>query len=386
MAAFPAANTLSTASSLSYHHLLSNGTNRPHQNSNSTSPNENVVDASIIINEIPPASLYDAQHTTDLSFCLPSSSGAPQPNFFDVPIPTSHGNNDPLVRHFFNHHHRPNDANTTGNYYSNMSTGPFVNTFEYSYPNTASASLVADAAVPNHSFGSTLQHAQQHQAFAHPYMSYPAPSQQQQQQQQQNIYPWMRRLHHGCGGESFPSFVYIRTSTLLYGPFMSLFLAREGEIYGHIPIGTNESNVYTCERNDASRCRWSEERLATTTRGSFDVKCVRDRCPCRDAIEQDRWRHSCPATDRLFRFADRRDKTNTNVLLEISNVGAREGVSFQSVSAIHGSAGRSQSLPARYLSRRRRIEIAHNLVADRTTNQSRTNFIGRLHFIVLRFV
>ena len=182
MAAFPAANTLSTASSLSYHHLLSNGTNRPHQNSNSTSPNENAVDASIILNEIPPASLYDAQHTADLSFCLPSSSGAPQPNFFDVPIPTPHGNNDPLVRHFFNHHHRPNDANPTGTYYSNMSTGPFVNTFEYSYPNTAPASLVADAAVPSHSFGSTLQHAQQHQAFAHPYMSYPAPSQQQQQQ------------------------------------------------------------------------------------------------------------------------------------------------------------------------------------------------------------
>ena len=196
MAAFPAANTLSTASSLSYHHLLSNGTNRTHQNSNSsTSPNESAVDASII-NEIPTASLYDAQHTADLSFCLPSS-GAPQPSFFDVPIPASHGNNDPLVRHFFNHH-RPHDANPTGNYYSNMSTGPFVNSFEYSYPNTAPGSLVADAAVPNHSFGSTLQHAHQHQAFAHPYMSYPAPS---QQQQQQNIYPWMRRLHHGCGGE-----------------------------------------------------------------------------------------------------------------------------------------------------------------------------------------
>ena len=135
--------------------------------------------------------------------------------------------------------------------------------------------------------------------------------------------------------------------------------------------------MYTCERNDASRCRWSEERLATTTRGSFDVKCVRDRCPCRDAIEQDRWRHSCHATDRLFRFADRRDKTNTNVLLEISNVGAREGVSFQSVSAIHGSAGRSQSLPARYLSRRRRIEIAHNLVlTERQIKVGRISLVG----------
>ena len=93
-----------------------------------------------------------------------------------------------------------------------------------------------------------------------------------------------------------------------------------------------------------------------------------------DAIEQDRWRHSCHATDRLFRFADRRDKTNTNVLLEISNVGAREGVSFQSVSASQWSTGCSQALPTRYLSRRRRIEIAHNLVLTERQIKVGTNF------------
>ena len=64
------------------------------------------------------------------------------------------------------------------------------------------------------------------------------------------------------------------------------FLAREGEIYGRIPIGTNESNVYACvcERNDADgRTR---DYVAA---GSLDVKCVCEIDVRVDAIEQDRW-------------------------------------------------------------------------------------------------
>ena len=197
MTAFPTPNTLSSASSLSYHHLLSNGI-QPNQN---TSPaNVNGSETSIV-NDIHPNGLFDGN--TDFSFCLPSSQ---QGNFFDVSMPSSHCHNDPLVRHFFNY--RQTDSSHPGNYYSNPSTGSFVNAFDYPYPTAAS-----DAAVPNQP-PPHLQHP-----LAASYMGYPQPgqqTQQQQQQQQQNIYPWMRRIHHGCGKS--------RTRSLLENSSIVLFI------------------------------------------------------------------------------------------------------------------------------------------------------------------
>ncbi len=224
-----AANTLSTTSSLSYHHLLttSNGSNNNNNNSsNSTSSDENITQGNTI-NDVNLNNTFDTNsaylNNTDFSLCLSSNQ---QANPFDVVVSSSsspsHFNNDPLVRHFFNY--RQNDVNLTGNYYSNMSTGSFVNAFDYPYTNmtppTISTGLGTDAAVPNHAFSSTLtsnnppQHHHHHShSFVNSYMPYPhpqqqllkptdsfsVPQQQQQANQQQNIYPWMRRIHNNCG-------------------------------------------------------------------------------------------------------------------------------------------------------------------------------------------
>jgi hypothetical protein len=221
-----AANTLSTTSSLSYHHLLStsNGSNNNNNNnsSNSTSSDENIT----TINDVNINNAFDTNtsylNNADFSLCLSTNQ---QTNPFDVVVSTStsppHFNNDPLVRHLFNY--RQNDPNFTGNYYSNMSTGSFVNAFDYSYTNMAPTGLASDAAVPNHGFTSTLtsnnpqqHHPHPHPSFVNSYIPYPHPQQQllkqadsfsvpiQQQQQhqvnqQQNIYPWMRRIHNNCG-------------------------------------------------------------------------------------------------------------------------------------------------------------------------------------------
>ena len=200
MAAFPTPNTLSSASSLSYHHLLSNGTQPSHH----TSPTNINGSETSIVNDIHPNGLFEGN--TDFSFCLPSSQ---QGSFFDVSMPSSHCHTDPLVRHFFNY--RQTDSNHSGNYYSNPSTGSFVNAFDYAYP--TAATVASDAAVPN-------QPPPPHHPLAASYMGYPqqqqVQQQQQQQQQQQNIYPWMRRIHHGCG-ES-------RTRSMLRNSSVVLFI------------------------------------------------------------------------------------------------------------------------------------------------------------------
>ena len=154
MAAFPSSNTLSSASSLSYHHLFSHG--------NNTSTANNHPSNTSLINDIPSNSFFDPN--TDLSFCQPTS-------YFDVPIPSSssssHHHADPFVRHLFNY--RQTDPNNqTGNYYSNTSTGSFVNAFDYPPPPSTG-----------------IETPPQNLPYHH--------------QQQQNIYPWMRRIHHGCG-------------------------------------------------------------------------------------------------------------------------------------------------------------------------------------------
>jgi hypothetical protein len=265
-----AANTLSTTSSLSYHHLLttSNGSNNNNNNnsSHSTSSDENITQGTTI-NDVNLTNTFDTNspylNNADFSLCLSANQ---QPNPFDVVVSSStspsHFNADPLVRHFFNY--RQNDVNLTGNYYSNMSTGPFVNAFDYPYtnmtPTTISTGLGTDASVPNHAFASALssnnppQHHHHHShSFANSYMSYPhpqqqilkptdsfsVPQQQQQSNQQQNIYPWMRRIHNNCGKNeiltdremkfnSFPSFLFIfdlfflpYIHNLFYGLFMS---------------------------------------------------------------------------------------------------------------------------------------------------------------------
>ena len=224
-----ASNTLSTTSSLSYHHLLStangsnNNNNNTNNNSNSTSSEENLTQGTNI-NDVNINNSFDTNtsylNNTDFSLCLTSNQVA---NPFDVVVASStspsHFNNDQLVRHFFNY--RQNDSNLAGNYYSNMSTGSFVNAFDYPYTNMApTTSLGSDAVAPNHAFTSNnlQQHHPHPHAFVNSYIPYPHPQQQllkqtdsfsvplqQQQQQQQhanqqqNIYPWMRRIHNSCG-------------------------------------------------------------------------------------------------------------------------------------------------------------------------------------------
>ena len=236
-AASVAANTLSTTSSLSYHHLLptSNASNNNHHHhqqqhsNNSASSEENLVQGSTI-NDVNLSHTFDTNSSylanTDFSLCLSANQ---QVNPFDVVVSSSTSpspfNSDPLVRHFFNY--RQNEPNLTGNYYSNVSTGSFVNAFDYPYTNMTPTTLGSDAAVPNHAF--TLNNPPQHHphSFVNSYMSYPHSQQQQQQQQQallkppdsfavslqqqqqqqsqqatnqqQNIYPWMRRIHNNCG-------------------------------------------------------------------------------------------------------------------------------------------------------------------------------------------
>lgn len=235
----PAAATANT-SSLSYHHLLStsNGSNNNnHNSSNSTSSDENL---STTINDVNINNTFDTTNTsylnnTDFSLCLSSNQ---QVNPFDVVVSTStspsHFNNDQLVRHFFNY--RQNETNLTGNYYPNMSTGSFVNAFDYPYTNmTPTAGIGSDTTIPNHAFTPTLtsnnlqQHHSHPHSFVNSYMSYPHPQQQllkqtdsfsvpippQQQthqtnHQQQNIYPWMRRIHNNCGKSSLFLFFLLK--------------------------------------------------------------------------------------------------------------------------------------------------------------------------------
>jgi hypothetical protein len=176
MATFPATATAAsnTSSSMGYHHLLA-ASNGNHDNSNSTSPNENIVQTSIITDTNTHTS-FDTN--TDFSFYLPSTQ---QTNLFDAAIPSSTSpsnfNNDPVVRHFFNY--RQTDSNYNGNYYPNA--------YDYPYANITSSTphFGTDAAVPNHGFTSVSNNQQQQ----HAYMPY----------HQQNNYPWMRRIHNNCG-------------------------------------------------------------------------------------------------------------------------------------------------------------------------------------------
>lgn len=255
-----ASNTLSTTSSLSYHHLLStsNGSNNNNHNStNSTSSEENLTQTNPI-HDININHTFDGNtsylNNPDFSLCLTANQ---QTNPFDVVVSQatspSHFNNDPLVRHFFNY--RQNDGNLPGNYYANMSTGAFVNAFDYSYTNLTPTGLTSDTTISNHPF-STSNSVHSHPQFVNGYPAYSHPQQQllkpvetfsippsqqvqQQQQQQQaqqqhlpqqsithtsqqqNIYPWMRRIHSTCGeflrSSSFiffllPFFVYILAS------------------------------------------------------------------------------------------------------------------------------------------------------------------------------
>ena len=266
-----ASNTLSTTSSLSYHHLLStsNGSNNNNHNStNSTSSEENLTQTNPI-HDININHTFDGNtsylNNPDFSLCL---TGNQQTNPFDVVVSTgaatspssSHFNSDPLVRHFFNY--RQNDGNLSGNYYSNMSTGAFVNAFDYSYTNLTPTGLTSDAAVPSHPF-STSNSVHSHPQFVNSYPTYSHPQQQllkpvetfalpppphtqqqahpqQQQQQQQhpqqqmthsnqqqNIYPWMRRIHNTCGEFFCSLFIFSHQyflpyiHNLFYGLFMS---------------------------------------------------------------------------------------------------------------------------------------------------------------------
>ncbi|CAF4625244.1 unnamed protein product, partial [Rotaria socialis] len=171
----------------------------------------------------------------------------------------SHFNHDPLVRHFLNY--RQNDPNLAGNYYTNMSTGQFVNAFDYPYTNiTPTTGLGPDTVVSNHGFSSTLTsnnlHQHQHHSFMNSYISYPHPQQpilkpsdsfsmsidpqqqqqlqqqlqqqQQQQQQQQanqqqNIYPWMRRMHTTCD----PHIGETKRTRTSYSRYQTLELEKE---------------------------------------------------------------------------------------------------------------------------------------------------------------
>ena len=224
-AAAAVANALSTASSLSYHHLLTTSNGSNNNNSNSTSSDDNITPINTI-NDVNINNSFDTNtsylNNADFSLCLSSNQ---QPVAFDTGVVTSTSpssfNNDPLVRHFFNY--RQNDSNLNGNYYPNMSTGSFVNAFDYSYTNmTPTTGLTSDPSLHNHGFNSTLtsNNLQQHHShpFVNSYISYPHPQQQllkqtdsfsvpiqhqqqhhQQANQQQNIYPWMRRIHNSCG-------------------------------------------------------------------------------------------------------------------------------------------------------------------------------------------
>lgn len=250
-----ASDTSSTASSLSYHHLQSassgshnyNHHYHPHHQANSArvSSEEN----SGQVHTVHDAHNHHAYENaasyvngTEFALCLPPNHGT---NPFDMVVSTtsspSHFNHDPLVRHFL--HYRPNDSNFTGNYYSNMSSGSFVNAFDYSYANinpTSAGVLGSEPSIAHPGFAPSLSSQQTHpqshhphRSFVHSYLPYqhhsqpilkqtdsyggpvqpPAPpplipqqTQQQQQQQhrqatqqQQNIYPWMKRIHQHCG-------------------------------------------------------------------------------------------------------------------------------------------------------------------------------------------
>nr|ACI90351.1 Hox-5d [Philodina roseola] len=177
MASYPTSNTLSSASSLSYHHLFSHGVTSG--TGTTTSITNHPTDTSLI-NELPNHHAF-FDPNGDLSFCQST-------NYFDVSIPSSshhyhphhhpHHPADPLVRHFFNY--RQNDSNnSTGNYYSNFDYSSTVDSQSnayVSYPPIVSTSIGT---------GTTTTSNQQEVP-------------QQQQQHQQNIYPWMRRIHHGC--------------------------------------------------------------------------------------------------------------------------------------------------------------------------------------------
>ena len=226
--AIAASNALSASSSLSYHHSFStsNGShnNNLNNSSNSTSSDENTIQATGI-NNVNINNSFDTNasylNSPDFPLCISSNQ---QTNPFDIIVSTSASpsnfNNDPLVRHFLNY--RQNDSNLAGNYYSNMSAGPFGNTLDYTYTNMVSAPMATglepEVAVPNHGFSSTLssnhlQHHSHSHTFMNSYRPYSHPQQQilkqsdsysmpiEQQQsgnQQQNIFPWMRCIHRSC--------------------------------------------------------------------------------------------------------------------------------------------------------------------------------------------
>ncbi|UJR35995.1 hypothetical protein I4U23_028735 [Adineta vaga] len=258
-----AANALSTTSSLSYHHLLStsngnnNNNNNTNHNSNSTSSDDNLTPINPN-NDINLNNTFDTNtsylNNADFSLCLSSNQ---QTTPFDAVVATSTSplpfNNDPLVRHFFNYRQQ-NDANLNGNYYPNMSSGSFVNAFDYTYanmaPSTIAVGLGSDPSLHNHGFPSTnsSQHHHPHpHSFGNPYISYPhaqqqilkqtdsfaVPIQQQQQQQQQhhqhhqqqqqNIYPWMRRIHNSCD----PHIGETKRTRTSYSRYQTLELEKE---------------------------------------------------------------------------------------------------------------------------------------------------------------
>ena len=149
-----ATNIVSSSSppALSYHHLHSTSNPSRNQNSNSSPLSDERLSRE---NEANANQSFDThasyENNTDYSLCVPShQSGNP----FDVATSTSsHYNQDPIVRHFF--HYRQNESNFTGNYYSNISAGSFVNAFDYSYSNIApapSSNLPPDVSVGHHSF------------------------------------------------------------------------------------------------------------------------------------------------------------------------------------------------------------------------------------------
>ena len=220
-----ATNTVPSPSSsppaLSYHHLHSTSNPSRHQNSDrSPLSDERLLQE----NETHVHQSFDThgsyENNTDYSLCVSSNQSG---NSFDVaastPSASSHYNQDPIVRHFF--HYRQNESNFTGNYYSNISAGSFVNAFDYSYSNIAPAPSnhhPSDVSVAHHSFPPAFP-SHHHHPFVHSYLPYQQPAQpilkqadsfaipvqqaQQQQQQpgnqHQNIYPWMRRIHNHTG-------------------------------------------------------------------------------------------------------------------------------------------------------------------------------------------
>ena len=257
-----AATASDTSSSLTYHHLQSaSSATHNHHHYHPHHHQANSTTASSEENPTHVHTIHDAHHHhsyenaasyvngAEFALCLPSNHGThPFEMVTSTSSSPSHFNHDPLMRHFF--HYRPNDANFPGNYYSNMSTGSFVNAFDYPYANISPASAAVLGSEPSISHpgfappssSSQTHHPQHHhRSFVHSYLPYQhhpqpirkqtgsftaplqapvpppliqhQPQQRQQQQrpatqQQQNVYPWMKRIHHSCG-ESIKSLLRV---------------------------------------------------------------------------------------------------------------------------------------------------------------------------------